>query len=100
PAGTILPPDQRPVLVLSMLRMHLTGSITPHIMALAQITANELKPRTSTDQVKRLTAEAVDRMPISENVALAIKANLPIINAASVQIELLEERLQEIVKTR
>lgn len=39
-------------------------------------------------------------MPLHADVALAIKANLAVIIAASAQIDLLEKRLQEIVKER
>ena len=100
PTGTILPPDQRAVRDLARKRMQLVRSRTTHILAVENITARELGARISSNQVKRLTVEAVDQMPICENVALAIKANVAIVNAASVQIDLLEKRLQEIVKTR
>jgi transposase len=55
----------------------------------------------SSNQIKGLTADAVDQLPLSADVALAInKANLAIIAALKAQIEVLEERLQEHVRLR
>jgi len=56
--------------------------------------------RISSNQVKQLTAEAVDRMPLPADVALAIKANVAVITTLSAQIDLLEKRLQESVGAR
>ena len=39
--------------------------------------------------------ETIDQMPIPEDVALAVKANVAVIHTLSVQIDLLEKRLQE-----
>jgi len=80
--------------------MQLVRGRTTHILAVEQITARDLGARISSNQVKRLTAEAVDQMPLYENLALAIKASLAIINVASVQIDVLEKRLKETVKPR
>ena len=85
---------------LARKRMQLVRSRTIHILAVENITAREFGTRISSNRVKGLTVEAVDQMPISENVALAIKANLAIIHTASAQIDLLEKRLQETLKSR
>jgi len=98
PTGTILPPAQRAVRDLARKRMQLVRSRTTHILAVENITARELGARISSNQVKHLTAEVIDQMPIAADVALAIKANLAVINTVSAQIELLEKRLQESVK--
>jgi len=98
PTGTILPPAQRAVRDLARKRMQLVRSRTTHILAVENITARELGARISSNQVKRLTAEVIDQMPIAADVALAIKANLAVVTAVSAQIELLEKRLQESVK--
>jgi len=44
--------------------------------------------------------ETIDQMPVADDVALAIKANVAVIDALSAQIEVLEKRLQKIVKAR
>jgi transposase len=98
PTGRILAPAQRAVRDLARKRMQLVRSRTTHILAVENITARELGARISSNQVKRLTVELIDQMPIASDVALAIKANLTIITAISAQIELLEKRLQGSVK--
>lgn len=100
PTGTILPKEQRAVRDLARKRMQLVRSRTTHILAVENITARQFGARISSAQVQRLTAEEIDRMPLHADVALAIKANLAVIIAASAQIDLLEKRLQEIVKER
>ncbi|WP_211162928.1 IS110 family transposase [Aromatoleum diolicum] len=100
PTGTILPPDQRAVRDLSRKRMQLVRSRTAHILAVENITARQHGARISSNQVKHLTAESVDQMPLSDDVALAIKANVAVITTLSTQIDLLEKRLQEKVVAR
>jgi transposase len=100
PTGTILPPEQRAVRDLARKRMQLVRSRTAHILAVENITARQRGARISSNQVKRLTAESVDQMPLSEDVALAIKANVAVIATLSAQIDLLEKRLQEKVGPR
>lgn len=100
PTGTILPPEQRTVRDLSRKRMQLVRSRTAHILAVENITARQIGMRISSNQVKQLTGDDVDRMPLSADVALAIKANVAVITTLSAQIDLLEKRLQESVRAR
>jgi transposase len=100
PTGTILPPKQRAVRDLARKRMQLVRSRTTHILAVENITARQQGVRISSNQVKQLTADAVDQMHLPEEVALAIKANVAVIATLSAQIELLEKRLQEKVGAR
>jgi transposase len=100
PTGTILPKEQRAVRDLARKRMQLVRSRTTHILAVENITARQYGARISSAQVQRLTAEEIDRMPLHVDVALALKANVAVITAVSAQIDLLEKRLQEILKAR
>lgn len=100
PTGTILAPEQRAVRDLARKRMQLVRSRTAHILAVENITARQHGTRISSNQVKRLTTEAVDQMPLPGDVALAIKANVAVITTLSAQIDLLEKRLQEKVGAR
>lgn len=100
PTGTILPPEQRAVRDLARKRMQLVRSRTTHILAIENITARQHGARISSNQVKRLTAELVDQMPLPADVALAIKSNVAVIATLSAQIDLLEKRLQEKVGAR
>lgn len=100
PTGTILPPEQPAVRDLARKRMQLVRSRTAHILAVENVTARQHGARISSNQVKHLTAESVDQMPLSDDVALAIKANVAVITTLSTQIDLLEKRLQEKVVAR
>lgn len=100
PTGTILPKEERAVRDVARKRMPLVRNRTTHILAVENITARQQGIRMSSNQIKGLTADAVDQLPLSADVALAIKANLAIIAALNAQIEVLEERLQEHVRLR
>ena len=64
PTGTILPPEQRAVRDLARKRMQLVRSRTSHILAVENITARQHGARISSNQVKRLTSEAIDQMAL------------------------------------
>ena len=98
PTGTILPKEQRAVRDLARKRMQLVRSRTTHILAIENIAARQFGARMNSNHVKKLTDDEIDRMPLHADVALALKANLAVITAASTQIDLLEKRLQEIIK--
>jgi len=100
PTGTILPPEQRAVRDLARKRMQLVRSRTTHILSVENITARQYGARISSDQVKRLTAESVDKMALPEDVALAIKANVAVIATLCAQIVHIEKRLREKVGPR
>jgi transposase len=95
PTGTILPPAQRAVRDLARKRMQLVRSRTTQILAVENITARQQGSRITSNQVKRLTAEAVEQLLQPEEVALAVKANVAVIGTLSAQIELIEQWLQE-----
>ncbi|MDH4285883.1 MAG: IS110 family transposase [Gallionella sp.] len=95
PTGTILPKEQRTVRDLARKRMQLVRSRTAHILAVENITARQLGARISSNMVKQLTGDSVDQMPLPEDVALAVKANVAVIETLAEQIKLLEKRLQE-----
>jgi transposase len=78
----------------------LVRSRTAHILAVENITARQYGARISSAQVQRLTEDAIDQMGMPEDVALAVKANVSVIQTLSAQIELIERRLQERVKVR
>src|SRR5574337_1163067 len=100
PTGTILEPQERATRDLARKRMQLVRSRTTHILAVENITARQYGARISSAQVQRLTEDAIDQMGMPEDVALAVKANVTVIQTLSAQIELIEKRLQERVKVR
>ena len=92
--GTILPPERRAARGLARKRMQRVRSRTSHVRAVGNVSARQHGTRRSSNQVKRLTIEGVDRMGLPD-VALAIKANVTVITTLSAQIDLLEQRLRE-----
>lgn len=98
PTGTILPKEQRAMRDLARKRMQLVRSRTAHILAVENITARQKGARLTSNQVKRLSSDEVSHMALPADVALAIKANLAVITALDAQIDVLEKRLQEIVR--
>ncbi len=95
PTGTILPREHRVVRDLARKR-----SCTTHVLAVENIMARQLGGRMTSNQIKRLTADAVDSLPLAADVGLAVKANVAVIATLQAQIEVLEKRLQERVKPR
>jgi transposase len=100
PTGTILPPEQRALRDLARKRMQLVRSRTTHILAIENITARQFGARLTSNQVQRLTPEAVEQMPLLEDVVLAIQANVAVIRTLTTEIERLEKRLQESLGAR
>ena len=95
PTGAILPPEHRATRDLARKRMQLIRSRTCHILAIENILARQKAMKISSNQVKCLTADAVDQMDLPADVGLAIKSNLAVVDTLSAQIDLLEKPLQE-----
>jgi len=100
PTGTILPRDERAVRDLARKRIQLVRGRTTHILAIENIMARQFGARMTSNQIKRLSADDIDQMPIEADVRLAMNANLAVIGALDAQIEVLERRLRERVKPR
>jgi transposase len=100
PTGTILPREHRAVRDLARKRMQLVQSCTSHVLAVENIMARQLGGRMTSNQIKRLTIDAIDNMPLAADVGLAMKSNIAVIATLQSQIEVLEGRLQECVKPR
>jgi transposase len=80
--------------------MQLVRSRTSHILAIENIMARQRGAKISSNQIKRLTADAVDQMVLPADVRLAIQSNLAVIVTLNAQIDRLEERLQESMSER
>jgi transposase len=100
PTGTILPREHRVVRDLARKRMQMVQCCTTHVLAVENIMARQLGGRMTSNQIKRLTNDAVDKMPLVADVGLAMKSNIAVIATLQSQIEVLEKRLQERVKPR
>lgn len=100
PTGTILAKEARAVRDLGRKRVQLVRSRTAHILSVENITARQYGARLSANAVKALTADAIEAMPLPADIALAIKANVAVIEVLTQQIELLEGRLRESTSPR
>src|SRR6266702_4731274 len=100
PTGTILPREHRAVRDLARKRMQLVHCCTAHVLAVENIMARQLGGRMTSNQIKRLTGDAIDEMALAADVGLAIKTNVAVIATLQAQIEILEKRLQQRVKPR
>ncbi|MBR0832684.1 IS110 family transposase [Bradyrhizobium manausense] len=96
----VLPREHRVVRDLARKRMQLVQSCTTHVLAVENIMARQLGGRMTSNQIKRLTDDTIDSLPVAADVGLAIKANVAVIATLQSQIEVLEKRLQERVKPR
>ena len=100
PTGYIHPPEERALRDLARKRIQLVRSRTQHVLAVENIMARQLGSRLSSAGVKRLSATSVDRLGLPTDVALAIKANVAIIEALNSQIGCLEARLLQSARLR
>lgn len=94
PCGTILPRADRALRDLARKRMQLVRSRTQHILALQNIYARQFGHGLASNQIKRMRAEDMDRLPLAADITLALKSNLAVIECLGQQIELVETRLQ------
>ena len=54
----------------------------------------------TSNQIKRLTNDEIDKMPLTADVGLAMKSNIAVIAPLQSQIDIIERRLQERIKPR
>jgi transposase len=81
-------------------RMQMVHCCTSQVLAVENIMATQLGERMSSNQIKRLTNDAIDKMPLAADVGLAMKSNIAVIATLQSQIDNLEKRLQQRVKPR
>jgi transposase len=56
--------------------------------------------RMTSNQIKRLTNDEIDKMPLTADVGLAMKSNIAVIAPLQSRIDIIERRLQERIKPR
>lgn len=100
PTETILPREHRAVRDLARKRMQLVRSCTAQVLAIENIMARQLGERMTSNQIKRLSNDAIDGMSLPADIRLAMKANVAVIAALQAQIEVIEKRLRERVRSQ
>jgi transposase len=100
PEGYIYPPEERPVRDLSRKRMQLVRCRTAQILAIENVLARQTGARMTSEMVKHLDEEQVNELGFAPDVALAMKANLAVMQTLQSEIGVLERRLAERVTLR
>jgi len=93
PTGHIHPPGERALRDLARKRTQLVRTRTQQVLAVENILARTSGTRASGNAIKRLSSEHVDTLGLAGDVALAVQANLAIIEVANTHIGQLEKRL-------
>src|ERR1700676_4321666 len=86
PTGTILPREHRAVRDLARKRMQMVHCCTSQVLAVENIMARQLGERMTSNQIKRLTNDEIDKMPLTADVGLAMKSNIAVIATLQSQI--------------
>lgn len=100
PTGYVHPPQQRALRDLARKRIQLVRSRTQHVLAVENIMARQQGSRLSSAAVKRLSSTVIDNLGLPDDVALAISANVAVIETLNIQIDCLEQRLLRGVRLR
>jgi len=93
PTGYIHPPAERALRDLARKRIQLVRTRTQQVLAVENILARTSGSRASSNAIKRLSSERVDTLGLEDDVALAVQANLAVIETLNTQIGQLEKRL-------
>ncbi|TWD98745.1 transposase [Pseudomonas sp. AG1028] len=100
PTGYVHPPQERALRDLARKRIQLVRSRTQHVLAVENIMARQQGSRLSSAAVKRLSSTTIDNLGLPDDVALAISANVAVIETLNIQIDCLEQRLLGGVRLR
>lgn len=100
PTGHIMEKSLRAVRDLSRKRIRLVQDRTRHVIAVQNILARETGGRLTTNAIKRMTPEAVETLSLPDDVRLAIRADVAVVNRLDEEIDRIETRLQERVAPR
>jgi transposase len=100
PTGYICPPPERALRDLARKRQQLTRSRTAHILAVENIVARQTGGRINGNAVKKLELDDLQKLAQPEDVTLALRANVVVIQTLNAEIKKLEARLQSQVRPR
>lgn len=96
--GYICPKALRGVRDLARRRMQLVRHRTMHVLAVENVSARETGTRLQANDIKRLTADAVEQLGFAPDVSCGLQANTAVIHTLNREIRRLERRLHERVR--
>ena len=100
PEGYIYPKEERAVRDLLRKRSQLVRQRTTNLLSIQNLLTRNTGSSLKSNRIKTLDAEAVDALLPNPDLALAVKANLAMIQCADEQIDLLENTISERIKLR
>jgi len=100
PEGYIYPREQRPVRDLLRKRGQLVRQRTTNLLSIQNLFTRNTGSSLSGNEIKGLQVEDIDGNVAVSDLALAIKANLAVMQSADEQVQILERTVRERVKLR
>ena len=100
PEGYIYPREQRPVRDLLRKRGQMVRQRTTNLLSIENLYTRNTGSSLSANEIKALQVEEIDGRVPSNDLALAIKANLAVMRSADEQVEVLEQAVIGQVKLR
>jgi len=100
PQGYIYPKEERAVRDLLRKRGQMVRQRTANLLSIQNLITRNTGSSIRSNRIKTLDAEAVDALLPNEDLALAVKANLAMIQCADKQIDILERTVTERIKLR
>ena len=100
PQGYIYPREQRPVRDLLRKRGQLVRQRTANLLSIQNLYTRNTGSSLSANEIKGLQVEDIEGNVAASDLALAIKANLAVMQSADAQVEILEERVIELVELK
>lgn len=100
PEGYIYPKEERAVRDLLRKRSQMVRQRSTNLLSIQNLITRNTGSSLSGNRIKILDSQQVDELLASADLALAVKANLALMNCADEQIELLEKTVIDRVKLR
>jgi len=100
PEGYIYPRAERPVRDLLRKRSQLVRQRTTNLLSIQNLMTRNTGSSLSANQIKGLDVQQVDELLPHGDLALAVKANLAVMQSAEDQVQILEQNVTERVKLR
>ena len=100
PQGYIYPKEERAVRDLLRKRGQMVRQRTANLLSLQNLITRNTGSSISSNRIKTLDSETVDALLPNQDLALAVKANLAMIQCADGQIDILERTVTDRVKLR
>ena len=100
PQGYIYPKEERAVRDLLRKRSQLVRQRTSNLLSIQNLITRNTGSSLNGNRIKTLDAQQIDQLLSDPDLALAVKANLAMLNCADEQIDLLERTVTDRIKLR